>query len=127
MKFEVGDFEMMETALHALCEFLAQQNIADDTVFDSRLISCELLSNVLQHSKGRAFFSGVIAGEYIEIQVDSTERYLPPEYTTCSDVYADSGRGLFLVDSLSDRRENTAAGGIKVYIKTIYKPDLDRD
>lgn len=121
MDFEISDFEMMEAALRSFEAFLLRQNVDEEAVFDSRLISCELLSNVLQHTKGRAFLRGNICGDYIEIEVNSTVRYRPPDKTVCSDVYADSGRGLYLVDCLSERRECTPSGGIKVYIKIAYK------
>ena len=116
MRFEIDSFEAMDRALKALVLLLEQQNIDENVVFDSRLVSCELLSNVLQHTAGRAFFTPVVKDGFVELQIDGEIPFVPPETSTCAEVYAESGRGLFLVDAFCDRRIATDRG-VKVYIK----------
>lgn len=116
MKFEIDSFEAMDRALKALVDLLEQLNIDENVVFDSRLVSCELLSNVLQHTKGRAFFMPSVKDGFVELQVDGENPFVPPETSSCAGVYAESGRGLFLVDAYCARRVTTERG-VKVFIK----------
>lgn len=57
MYFEIDDYNALEQALHQLCVRLEAAQAPEQAVFDSKLVACELLSNVLQHGGQRAYFS----------------------------------------------------------------------
>ena len=117
MNFEIDDFNALKEALHQMCQQLAAEKIPEEIVFCSKLVADELLSNVLQHGGGRAFFAAALEGDEIKLCVRGTENFRPPEKSTLADVFAESGRGLFLVDSYCTRREFSEREGILVYIK----------
>lgn len=117
MYFEIDDFNALRTALHQMCLKLTAEKIPEETVFQSKLVADELLSNVLQHGGGRAYLVAEREGDEIRISVRGSNDYRPPETSTCADVYAESGRGLFLVDRFCSRREFSEREGIRVFIK----------
>ena len=112
MFMEVKNFEALKEAMKELCDFLAESDVPEDSVFDSKLVVSELVSNVLQHSDGVASLESEILGEFIELKVRSSVRFCPPEESRCSEVYAESGRGLFIVDNVCTERSFTEDGGI---------------
>lgn len=116
MQYEVDSFEEMARALRKLAEYLRQLNIEEDTIFDSRLISSELLTNVLKHSTGKAFFASAVRDGCIELEVDGEESFVPPDESVCSPVTSESGRGYFLIDSFCEKRVVTDSG-VKVFIR----------
>lgn len=116
MRYEIFDYTGMEKALRELSSYLEQFNICEDLVFDSRLVTSELISNVLQHSTGKAFFSSLVRDGFIELEIGSDEKFTPPATSHCSGVYAESGRGLFLVDTFCEKRIATQ-DGVRVFIK----------
>ncbi|MBO5525952.1 MAG: hypothetical protein J5993_04305 [Clostridia bacterium] len=116
MKYEILDYEGMERVLKDLSDYLTKLNICDEIVFDSRLVTSELISNILQHSAGKAYFTGLVRNGFVELEIGSDEKFTPPAVSRCSTVYAESGRGLFLVDSFCERRVTTD-DGVKVYIR----------
>lgn len=122
MFMEVKNFEALKEAMKELCDFLAESDVPEDSVFDSKLVVSELVSNVLQHSDGVASLESEIRGEFIELKVRSSVRFCPPEESRCSEVYAESGRGLFIVDNVCTERSFTEDGGIKVLIKISAGP-----
>ncbi len=117
MYFEIDDYNALRTALKRMCAGLAAEDVPDETVFDSKLVADELLSNVLQHGGGRAYFSAVRVGDEIKLAVRSENRYCPPETSNCAGVFEECGRGLFLVDRFSVRRDYTEVEGIRVFIR----------
>lgn len=121
MKFELKDYEMLKKAMNELCSFLESFNVSEESIFNSKLVTSELVSNVFQHAGEIAFLSGEIVDGKICIQVKSKNAYRPPEECVCSDVYAESGRGLYIVDRVSERRSFTRDGAICVVVKTNYK------
>ena len=124
MFMEVKNFEALKEAMKELCDFLAESDVPEDSVFDSKLVVSELVSNVLQHSDGVASLEREIRGEFIELKVRSSVRFCPPEESRCSEVYAESGRGLFIVDNVCTERSFTEDGGIKVLIKISGRASL---
>lgn len=84
MFVEVKNFEALRAAMKQLCDFLEERDVPEDSVFDSKLVVSELVSNVLQHSDGTAFLEGEIRGNFIELKVRSTVRFCPPEESCCS-------------------------------------------
>lgn len=114
----------MKEAMKKLCDFLAESDIPDGCVFDSKLVASELMSNILRHSNGIASLESEIRGEFIELKVHSSVRFCPPEKSRCSDVFAENGRGLFIVDNVCAERSFTEDGSIKVLIKITSNADL---
>ena len=117
MFIEVENFIALQAAMERLCEFLQNRNVPKDNVFDSKLVVCELIGNVLKHSKGVATLESEVADGLIRIKISSSSMFIPPEKSVCSDVYAEHGRGLFLVDSVCESRVVTDDGDILVTIK----------
>ncbi len=121
MDFEVKNFESLRFALNEIAEFLRENGIADDSIFDSRLVLCELAVNVLRHSQGRATVTGEIVDRQVEVEVRSSEPFVPPAQSALPDCLAESGRGLYLVDKIGKERFVTAEGGVRVVICTKYR------
>ncbi len=117
MVIKVTDLKTLQTALETLCEFLSSRNLPSDCVFDSKLVACELLGNVLRHSTGNAELHGAVGEEFVELKIKAERIFQPPKESQCSDVFAESGRGLYLVDSVCAERTWTENGEIFVKIK----------
>lgn len=117
MYFEIDDYDALRCALKEMCVGLATAGVPEDAVFSSKLVADELLSNVLQHGGGRAYFRAERQGDEIRICVRSSNEYRPPEKSSCAGVYAECGRGLFLVDQYCVRRDYAESEGVRVYIK----------
>ena len=117
MNFEVNDREAMQQAITALCRFLGEKGLSSDRVFDSRLVASELLSNVFKHTDGVARLKSRVEDGFIEIAVWSSVKFIPPKVTRCSEVYAEHGRGLFLVDRICEERKMTDEGEVVVRIR----------
>lgn len=117
MYFEIGDYNALRAALHSMCTDLEGENVPEETVFDSRLVANELLTNVLQHGGGFAYFRAERQGDMIKLCVRSENAYRPPERSTLAPTTAESGRGLYLVDRFCVRRDYTEPEGIRVFIK----------
>ncbi len=117
MIFEIENYGTLKSAVKELCDYLALNQVADEHIFDSKLVVYELLGNVLKHSGGSAKLAMELLQEYIELKVLAERIFFPPEKGTCAEVFSEHGRGLFLVDSVSAERTFTADGGILVRIK----------
>lgn len=116
--FKVDDLKNMNAQLRAFAEFLRSQNIADEDIFFSRLASCELITNVIRHSGEAAEFCGELMVDRIAITVTAKCQQglnLTPE---APDVFAEGGRGLYIVNSISlNGIERGEGGALRVYIK----------
>ena len=116
--FKVDNLKNMNAELSAFADFLRAENIADEDVFLSRLVSCELISNVIRHSGGTAEFKGELLVDKISITVTARSQsdinLTPPR----PDVLSEGGRGLYIINAVSmggiERGEN---GELKVFIK----------
>ncbi len=117
MIFEIDNYSSMQDAIAQFCLFLAQNQVSDERVFDSRLVANELVGNVLRHSHGKATLCGDIRDGFVELTVLSSVRYTPPKTTKNAEIYAEHGRGLYLVDSVCHERTTTKDGGILVRIR----------
>lgn len=115
--FTISDLKKMNGALVEFCEELKTCNVDDDRVFESKLVSCELISNVLRHGGVEANFCGRVSGDSIEIVVTSEKFGEINPRADLPDVFAESGRGLYIVRTLC-RGEITVNGGeVKVVLK----------
>lgn len=117
MIFEIDDYLSMQDAIAQFCLFLAQNEVSDERVFDSRLVANELVGNVLRHARGKAKLCGDIRDGFVELTVSSSVSYVPPRTTRNAEVYAEHGRGLYLVDSVCHERTTTKDGSILVRIR----------
>lgn len=117
MVFEIENYGTLKSAVKELCDFLALNEVADECIFDSKLVMYELLGNVLKHSGGGAKLALELLQEHIELKVLAERVFFPPERGTCAEVFSEHGRGIFLADSLSAERTFTEDGGILVRIK----------
>lgn len=98
--FKVDNLKEMKSELKVFSDFLHASGVGEDGIFRSKLISCELITNVIRHGGEEAQFTGNIEGKNIVIKVSAgslknidTDRVAP-------DVFAESGRGLFIVKTL---------------------------
>lgn len=115
--FKVNDLKKMNSELKIFLDFLESADIADQDIFDSRLVSCELITNVIRHCGDTAVFEGQIAGDCIKISVkgEGGERFkINP---SLPDVFAESGRGLYIVQCICYGDIETEEGAVKVLIK----------
>lgn len=117
MIFEIENYVALKSAVEEVCDFLAQNKVEEERIFDSKLVVYELLGNVLKHSGGSAKLAMELMQEYVEVKVLAEKIFFPPERGTCAEVFSEHGRGLFLVDSVSQVRTFTPDGGILVRIK----------
>lgn len=117
MVFEIGDIAMMKWEAERFCRFLAEQNVPQDSLFDSRLVFNELVGNVLKHAHGVATVHGEVKDGFIEVCVHSTKVFIPPKKSKLVEVTEEHGRGLFLVDSVCEERSFTPDGAIQVKIR----------
>lgn len=117
MIFEIENYVGLKSAVEELCDFLALNKVEEERIFDSKLVVYELLGNVLKHSGGSAKLAMELMQEYVEVKVLAEKIFFPPERGTCAEVFSEHGRGLFLVDSVSQERTFTSDGGILVRIK----------
>lgn len=104
MIFEIENYEMLRQSVEELCALLSAERVAQQKIFDSKLVLYELLGNVLKHSEGGAKWSGEVVGEYVELRILASTPYAPPERGRCAEVYAENGRGWFLIDHLCEER-----------------------
>ncbi len=117
INFKVDNLIYMNAALQDFSDYLREQNVAEDDVFDSRLVSCELITNVIRHLGESAFFSGELCGDGIRIRVWSQSSGGVTLKPTLPDVFAESGRGLYIVNSICDGDIKVVGNEIVVYIK----------
>ncbi|MBO5363767.1 MAG: ATP-binding protein [Clostridia bacterium] len=117
MWIEVKTVVDLKNATQELCRRLEERSIPKEKVFDCRLVVNELVGNVLRHSDGTASVKGVIEPDRIEIFVRSTKVFFPPNESILPPASAESGRGLYLIDSVSVSRTVTPDGEIKVTVK----------
>ncbi len=111
----IEDFAALRRALERLCAAL--EGLPEETVFDSRLVANELLSNALQYGGGRAKLTYRLGEGEVHISVKSANGFRPPEKTALTAPLSERGRGLFLVDELVSSRIFSEAEGICVVLK----------
>lgn len=116
MVYEIYDYDGFKAAIDEICAELSH-TIPSEKVFDCRLISCELIANVLQHSGGLVRLQVDVREDYVQISVKAERTYCPPEKAVCPGTSAERGRGIYLVDSLSAQRTFTEEGEIVVKVE----------
>lgn len=116
MFYEVKNKDTLQAALRSLCAFLQEKNIPQSAIFDCRLVACELLGNVLRHAQGTAKLFGTINDEFVELKIQSQDTFFPKK-TVCAEVYAENGRGLFLVENAVENELYCEEDGLLVRIR----------
>ena len=117
MFFKVKDYATLQAALDGLSQFLSEENVGSESMFDGKLVACELLGNVLKYSEGEAGLRAEIKDGFIELKVLSETFFELPEKIVCSGLLAESGRGLFLVNTLCEGQLTAEKDGIVARIK----------
>ena len=119
MVYEIENHDSLKAAVDEICVFLSSRAVAEERIFDCKLVMYELLANSLEHSGGRAWLQVALEQGKIHITVRAEMTYCPPKKGVCPSIEAERGRGLFLVDSLSVERIFTEDREIKVVIPAI--------
>ena len=101
MFFEIKNYPSMKNALDSLCDFLSENDVHSDSVFDSRLAACELLGNVLRHEDNAANFRYELENGVLKLTILSKSPFLP-ESVSLPDLFSEHGRGIFLVHTVSE-------------------------
>ena len=117
MVFEIDNYDSLQQAVEKVSQFLAGFNVPAEKMFDARLVISELVGNVLRHAKTTATLDVQMDGGFVEMHVYSALPFTPPLVSKKVEVFAESGRGLFLVDSVSEERFSTKEGGTLVRIR----------
>lgn len=116
--FKVDNLKNMNIELSAFVDFLRAQNIADEDVFLSRLVSCELISNVIRHSGETAEFKGELLIDKISITVTAQSQSVINLTPAKPSVLSEGGRGLYIINAVSmNGIERLPNGELRVYIK----------
>ncbi|MBO5240925.1 MAG: ATP-binding protein [Clostridia bacterium] len=117
MFFQINDYASLREAIEDVSRFLNEKDVPSERVFDARLVVNELIGNVFRHAKSTARLGVELNGGFLELHVLSEIPFIPPTISKRAEVFAENGRGLFLVDSVSEERSLTEEGGILVRIK----------
>lgn len=122
IEFKVDNLKNMTALVRTFAEYLLSQDVAEEDVFLSRLVSCELISNVIRHGGEEAGFKGELLADKISITVIANSQrgvnLNPPK----PPAFAEGGRGLYIINAVSlngiQRGKN---GELMVYIKRTQK------
>jgi anti-sigma regulatory factor (Ser/Thr protein kinase) len=117
MFYEVKNYDTLQAALRSLCDFLQSENVPQNSVFDCKLVACELLGNVICHAKGTARIVSEIKNGFVEMKIISDSVFFPKEKTACAEVTAEHGRGLFLVETVTNGDISIEQDGLKIRIR----------
>ena len=118
VKFRVDNLKNMTEQLKEFSEFLRSCEIAEEEVFLSRLVSCELISNVIRHGGEAADFIGELLSDRISITVTADSQKNLNLNPARPDVFAESGRGLYIINEVSmSGIERGEKGELRVYIR----------
>ena len=117
ISFKVDSLKNMSTQLKTFADFLRLSGADDEDIFASKLVSCELITNVIRHGGDEAEFTACLSGDTIMITV-TAESFKGVDMTRpAPDVFAESGRGLYIVKSICSDIERGERGEIKVIIR----------
>ena len=121
ISFKIDNLKNMGPHLKTFADFLRLSGADDEDIFASKLVSCELITNVIRHGGDEAEFTGSLSGDTIMITV-TAESFKNLDLTRpAPDVFAESGRGLYIIKSICSDIERGERGEIKVIIRR-HKP-----
>ena len=115
MVYEIYDYDGFKAAIEEICAQLSVCSISKEKVFDCRLICSELIANVLQHSGGSVRLQVETGDGFVTIALKAERAFCPADSKRPT-VYAERGRGIYLVDSLCAERRFTEDGQIVVKV-----------
>ena len=117
ISFKIDNLKNMGPNLKTFADFLRLSGADDEDIFASKLVSCELITNVIRHGGDEAEFTGSLSNDTIIITV-TAESFKNLDLTRpAPDVFAESGRGLYIIKSICSKIERGEHGEIKVLIK----------
>ena len=119
MIIRIDDRTALKRAMQELTDYLHAASASEEGVFHSKLVMSELVGNVFRHSEGGASVALEHIGAFLQLTVRATKPFYPPQTSTLSDVYAENGRGLFIVDSVCEERTTSPDGEICVKIRIL--------
>lgn len=118
IRFKVENLKSMNARLNAFTDFLRSCGIAEDDVFLCRLVSCELIANVIRHGGETADFAGELLADKISITVAAESRKNFDLNPPLPDVFSEGGRGLYIINEVSVNGINRGEDGeLRVFIK----------
>ena len=117
MVFEIENYQTMQMAMETLSRFFAEHGVPSEKAFDCKLVACELVGNVLKYADGKAGLRVEVLDGFARLKALSDSFFGLPERIECSGLYAESGRGLFLVNTLCEGEITAEADGIVAKIK----------
>ena len=115
--FKVDNLKNMNAELKSFADFLRLSGADDDDISASKLVSCELITNVIRHGGDEAEFTGTLSGDTIMITVTAESFKELDICRPAPDVFAESGRGLYIIKSICSDIERGERGEIKVIIR----------
>ena len=116
ISFKVDDLKNMNAFLKPFLDYLESENVDADCVFDCRLVSCELISNVIKHCGESAHFNGYLTGEEVVINVQGSSTAVIPK-PSLPEALAESGRGLYIINAVSGGNIRVQGNKITVILK----------
>lgn len=117
ISFKVDNLKNMGEHIKTFAEFLRLSGADDEDIFASKLVSCELITNVIRHGGDAADFSGSLSDDRIMITVTADSFKNLDLARPAPDVFAESGRGLYIIQSICSDIERGEQGEIKVVIR----------
>ena len=69
MVIKIQNIEALQKALQQLANTLEQEGLSEENIFDSKLVACELLSNVLRHTDSETGLISQVADGHIELKI----------------------------------------------------------
>lgn len=117
IEFVVCGIDEMNGELNRFVKYLQSANVDDDAVFYSRLVSCELITNVLRHCSSSAELTAELTDSGVKITVCASAPSGIIAIPALPDVLAESGRGLYIVNAVSDGNVFINGGNVTVIIK----------
>ena len=114
--FKVDNLKNMSAELKTFADYLRVAGACDDDIFASRLVSCELITNVIRHGGDEAEFTGALTGDRIIIRIAADSLRGLDLKGKVPDVFAESGRGLYIVKCFCEEIQRGESGELKVEI-----------
>ncbi len=114
--YKIVDLDSLRAAIENAHALLRNTGLDETCLFHSKLVFNELASNAFKHTRAGGEISVVILEERVEITLYGDGSFTLPKTSLCADVYEEGGRGLFLIDSVCSRREETERG-VKITIE----------
>ena len=99
--FKVDNLKEMSAQLAAFADFLRSSQVSDEDVFLSRLVSSELITNVIRHGGEEAEFKGELLCDKIAISVTALCQRGIDLNPARPAVLSDGGRGIYIINAVS--------------------------